>query len=76
MKGSDVASRILISTRQDDADKDRGEHLKTSSTIIISADTIVDFNGEIFEKPLDFQDAYSMLLSLSGKVSFDLGNMP
>lgn len=34
---------------------------------ILAADTIVTLEGEIFNKPLDLEDAYNMLLKLSGK---------
>ncbi|XP_053184338.1 probable bifunctional dTTP/UTP pyrophosphatase/methyltransferase protein isoform X1 [Scomber japonicus] len=42
------------------------KHLKTPD-IVIGADTIVTVDGMILEKPVDKQDAYRMLSSLSGK---------
>ncbi|KAM4701037.1 putative bifunctional dTTP/UTP pyrophosphatase/methyltransferase protein isoform 1-T2 [Discoglossus pictus] len=42
------------------------KHLKTPD-IVIGADTIVTLEDAILEKPLDKQDAYNMLSSLSGK---------
>uniref|UniRef100_A0A3B3C506 Acetylserotonin O-methyltransferase-like n=2 Tax=Oryzias melastigma TaxID=30732 RepID=A0A3B3C506_ORYME len=42
------------------------KHLKTPD-IVIGADTIVAVNSLILEKPVDKQDAYKMLSSLSGK---------
>ncbi|XP_032385834.1 putative bifunctional dTTP/UTP pyrophosphatase/methyltransferase protein isoform X1 [Etheostoma spectabile] len=42
------------------------KHLKTPD-IVIGADTIVTVNGLILEKPVDKEDAYRMLSSLSGK---------
>lgn len=41
--------------------KDCGEN-----TVIISSDTVVDFNRNILEKPKDKQDAYRMIKNLSG----------
>lgn len=35
--------------------------------IIITADTIVSLDDEIFEKPTDIDDAYRMILTLSGR---------
>ncbi|KAM3607127.1 uncharacterized protein V6R79_002088 [Siganus canaliculatus] len=42
------------------------KHLKTPD-MVIGADTIVSVDGMILEKPLDKNDAYRMLSSLSGK---------
>ncbi|XP_043987991.1 probable bifunctional dTTP/UTP pyrophosphatase/methyltransferase protein isoform X2 [Gambusia affinis] len=42
------------------------KHLKTPD-MVIGADTIVAVDGMILEKPVDKQDAYRMLSSLSGK---------
>ncbi|KAK5860931.1 hypothetical protein PBY51_022371 [Eleginops maclovinus] len=42
------------------------KHLKTPD-IVIGADTIVTVDGVILEKPVDKDDAYRMLSSLSGK---------
>ena len=50
-------------------------HAKTSQVyhdlggdlLVIGADTIISFNGEILEKPKDKQHAFNMLKSLSGK---------
>ncbi|XP_054888290.1 probable bifunctional dTTP/UTP pyrophosphatase/methyltransferase protein isoform X2 [Poeciliopsis prolifica] len=42
------------------------KHLKTPD-MVIGADTIVSVDGMILEKPVDKQDAYRMLSSLSGK---------
>ncbi|KAM4730587.1 putative bifunctional dTTP/UTP pyrophosphatase/methyltransferase protein isoform 2-T2 [Anableps anableps] len=42
------------------------KHLKTPD-MVIGADTIVTVDGMILEKPVDKQDAYRMLSSLSGK---------
>ena len=36
--------------------------------VIISSDTVVDFEGGILEKPSDKKDAYRMIKSLSGNV--------
>ena len=35
-------------------------------TLILAADTIVDFNGTALGKPIDEQDAFSTLMSMSG----------
>ncbi|XP_015241458.1 PREDICTED: N-acetylserotonin O-methyltransferase-like protein isoform X1 [Cyprinodon variegatus] len=53
-KALEVARRMTI------------KHLKTPD-VVIGADTIVTVNGMILEKPVDKQDAYRMLSSLSGK---------
>ena len=37
-------------------------------TILIGADTIVEINGEILEKPRDIEDAHRMLSLLSGQI--------
>ncbi|KAM6934129.1 putative bifunctional dTTP/UTP pyrophosphatase/methyltransferase protein [Xenentodon cancila] len=42
------------------------KHLKTPD-IVIGADTVVTVDGMILEKPVDKNDAYRMLSSLSGK---------
>ncbi len=41
--------------------------LSSSADIVIAADTTVEVNGEILEKPLDVDDAYRMLRMLSGR---------
>ena len=41
--------------------------LASPAEIVLAADTTVDVTGEIFEKPLDFDDAYRMLRMLSGR---------
>ena len=38
-----------------------------NKNFVLAADTIVTLNGEIFNKPIDIEDAYNMLLKLSGK---------
>jgi len=38
------------------------------NTLVITADTIVWLNGKVLKKPLDFDEAVSMLKSLSGKM--------
>lgn len=40
--------------------------LKNKNAVIISADTVVTLNGKILGKPLDEDDAFNMLKSLSG----------
>lgn len=40
--------------------------LRSKQEIILTADTIVTYEGEIFEKPTDQADAYRMLRTLSG----------
>jgi len=44
-----------------------GSLLASSSDVIIAADTTVEANGLILEKPLDDDDAYGMLRRLSGR---------
>lgn len=44
-----------------------GVELTSNSTPVLGADTIVVFNGEILEKPKDYQDAKRMLSQLSGQ---------
>lgn len=41
--------------------------LASSAEVVLAADTTVDAQGEIFEKPLDVDDAYRMLRMLSGR---------
>lgn len=41
--------------------------IRRKSALIISADTIVTFDGEILGKPKDEQDAFNMLKRLSGR---------
>ncbi|RVU54968.1 Maf family protein [Anaerosphaera multitolerans] len=41
--------------------------LENPSNIVISADTVIDFNGEILGKPQNREDAKNMLQRLSGK---------
>lgn len=41
--------------------------LKKKNAIIISADTVVTLDGEILGKPIDEEDAFCMLKSLSGR---------
>lgn len=41
--------------------------LKNKNAIIISADTVVTLDGKILGKPIDENDAYNMLKSLSGR---------
>ena len=41
--------------------------LANPAEIVLAADTTVDVTGEIFEKPLDTNDAYRMLRMLSGR---------
>jgi septum formation protein len=41
--------------------------LASPAEIVLAADTTVDVNGEILEKPLDADDAYRMLRMLSGR---------
>ncbi|XP_060082368.1 probable bifunctional dTTP/UTP pyrophosphatase/methyltransferase protein isoform X2 [Ylistrum balloti] len=38
-----------------------------SPDLIISADTVVTQDNQIFEKPKDYQDAYNMLMRFSGR---------
>lgn len=45
-------------------------HTITDDSIIISADTIVVFDGEILGKPKDSDEAYDMLNSMSGKTHY------
>ena len=35
--------------------------------VVISSDTIVVFNGEIYGKPMDREDAYRMISNIQGK---------
>ena len=39
----------------------------TSDQLVITADTIVWFNGHVMNKPIDYQDAFRMLSDLSDK---------
>lgn len=41
--------------------------LQNSSEVILSADTVVAFDGQIFEKPKSKAQAYEMISTLSGK---------
>ena len=38
-----------------------------SAKVVIAADTIIELNGEIFEKPVDRNDAIRMMRAFSGK---------
>ena len=40
--------------------------LQSADEIILAADTIVAYNGTIFEKPVDQRDAYHMISKLNG----------
>lgn len=59
-KGLDVIKEL-----EKDSEYIISDELK--SIILFSADTIVDYGGKIFEKPKDYDDAYSMLSQLNGK---------
>ena len=41
--------------------------LASQAEVVLAADTTVDVDGEILEKPLDADDAYRMLRTLSGR---------
>jgi septum formation protein len=41
--------------------------LASSADVVLAADTTVEVNGEILEKPFDVDDAYRMLRMLSGR---------
>lgn len=43
------------------------EQLISENTLVITADTIVHIDGKILGKPVDYNDAFSMLKLLSGK---------
>ena len=49
------------------ADASMTSPLANPAEIVLAADTTVDVKGEIFEKPLDADDAYRMLRMLSGR---------
>ena len=49
------------------ADASMTSPLASPAEILLAADTTVDVNGEILEKPLDADDAYRMLRMLSGR---------
>lgn len=42
------------------------------SDILITCDTIVSLNGEVLEKPSDYEHAFEMLSKLSGKMHLSL----
>lgn len=48
-------------------DASRASPLASPAEIVLAADTTVNVNGEILEKPLDADDAYRMLRMLSGR---------
>ncbi len=47
--------------------KSAAEHFQSQEVLIIAADTVVALDGEIFGKPANEADAFSMLCKLSGK---------
>jgi len=53
-----------------DLAKLKGKHtpLLDSDEVIISADTVVSFKNQIFEKPKNRQDAFQMISMLSGSI--------
>jgi septum formation protein len=70
MKPSDFVSLISKRKAEQAVDKYISENSKHSNVIIISADTIVALGDEIFGKPKDNNDAFSMLKKLQGKSHF------
>ena len=56
-KAADVVSGI---------ERDGGHQRR--GTLLIGADTIVEINGKILEKPKDVEDAYKMISILSGQI--------
>eukprot|EP00271_Cylindrocystis_brebissonii_P014386 TRINITY_DN35734_c0_g1_i1.p1 TRINITY_DN35734_c0_g1~~TRINITY_DN35734_c0_g1_i1.p1 ORF type:complete len:229 (-),score=22.16 TRINITY_DN35734_c0_g1_i1:340-1026(-) len=58
-KAMEVATRISAQRASDGA--------RPLPHLVIAADTIVELSGRIFEKPLDKQDAFNTLRTLSGK---------
>ncbi|MFC4024405.1 Maf family protein [Oceanobacillus longus] len=48
--------------------KGRSVTIKHNDEVILSADTVVSYNQNIFEKPKNKEDAYQMISALSGDV--------
>lgn len=70
--GVDEASLILTGSPAEKAEQlaaAKAEDIASvnSSGIVLGADTIVELDGEIFGKPADEADAFSMLTRLQGK---------
>ena len=42
--------------------------IKTGGILVIGSDTVVSMDKKILGKPVDAQDAFKMLMSLSGRV--------
>ncbi|MCT4641947.1 MAG: Maf family protein [Bacteriovoracaceae bacterium] len=61
-KPSDIVKDLAFIKAKDISDK-----TKDKDTVVIGADTIVEFEGNILGKPSDIEDARKILLSLSGK---------
>jgi septum formation protein len=47
--------------------KSKAEAVLRPGEIVVAADTTIDLDGQILEKPLDLDDARSMLRALSGR---------
>lgn len=45
-------------------------HVKDLSAVIISSDTVVDFEGDTLDKPADEKKAFNMIKALSGNVHY------
>lgn len=59
MKGSELARLNALA-------KARDVFLKNQSSVVVGADTVVCFGDEVMGKPKNREDAFNMLLSLSG----------
>ncbi|MEI3613425.1 Maf family protein [Pseudogracilibacillus sp. SO30301A] len=46
----------------------KGSSVSITDQVVLAADTVVSYNGEIFEKPKDKTDAFDMISALSGHV--------
>lgn len=61
---TELSEKIVVSLA---LQKSESIDLKTNDEILITADTLVVFNGEILGKPVNYDHAFAMLSTLSGK---------
>ena len=60
----DLPEKIVVSLA---LQKSESIALKTEDEILITADTVVVFKGEVLGKPINYEHAFAMLSTLSGK---------
>ncbi|CAM9826217.1 unnamed protein product [Phaeothamnion confervicola] len=63
-KAAEVAARLFADRRKAE---DGGGGAQNLPVVVVGADTIVDLDGEILEKPRDEQEAHEVLSRLSGR---------